>query len=529
VCQPVPAIPFALLHYAFVLLTSLVPSTQSSVTDADFTGIGSRSAYVVVFLVVIGLLILPIWAVSVVPWADYGDHMARIFIERHYDTVPIFRQYYQISYLLFPNLAVDLVGVALLHLFDPDTTAHLIASLSVVIFALGCHLFGKAVHGAPTWLAIPAAFFFYNSLLIDGFVNYMWSVALFLITAAAWMRFVQKPGLLGGFAVAMLSLATYTAHLAGFFFLCSFVGLYVAVQVLQGRRITLADVWALATLLPGLLAYWVFRQTEKAIVSNVEWSSGREKLRHAWVLFAGYSTWMDLMVAAGLAATVILTWWYVNKVSIRLPLLIISASYLAAFICFPTYFHTGSDADTRFFPVAALVALLSVTFRLPRFPAYLVYSLLLTISVSRIGAMTFYWHQADRFSREQRALLYGIAENSRIYPLVFLPPERTASKIRQHLTHLAGYSTVDRHAISGSTFTVPGQQPLQRRIPMWFGATGRGATVQSFKWEEIFAEYDYVWAYGAPPPILEFLGKNYDFVAQTGEGRLYRIRTRQPL
>ena len=516
---------------SIVSRTTLESSTQASVTEVDCIAAESRVAYIVVFLIVTALLILPIWTVSIVPWVDYGDHLARIFIERYYDTVPVFSQYYQVAYRWQPNLAVDLVGVELLRWFDPDTAAHLFASLSVLIFAAGCHLFGKAVHGAPTWLSIPAAFFFYNSLLIQGLVNYMWGVALFLIAAAAWMRFAQKPGLAGGAGVALLGLATYFAHLSGFFFLCSFVGLYVATEVVERRRIELRHVFAFAPLVPGLVTYAVFRQTDKADLGALLWNSMSGKLVRAWVLFAGYSAWMDLMTAIGLAATAILLWRYAAKVSLRRSLLVISAVYLLVFLCSPGYFHTGSEADTRFLPVAALVAILSVVVRLPRFPARLIYVLLLAVSVARIGAMTFYWHQADIISREQRSLLREMPENSRILPMVFLSGGRTAKKLRQQLFHLGGYATVDRHAIVGSTFTVKGQQPLQRRIPMWFSnwyANGEGVTAGSFDWARIFADYDYIWAYEAVQPVRDFLDKNCDLTAQAEEGRLYRVRNRQP-
>lgn len=493
------------------------------------TAQGSASTYLIFFGIAVVLLLLPIWTVSTLPWVDYGDHMARIFIERNYATTPVFQKYYQLEYQLFPNLAVDLVGPQLLRWFDLDTTSHVFASLSVLLFALGCHMFGKAVHGAPTWLAIPAAFFFYNSLLLYGFVNYMWGVALFLITAAVWLRFFQNPTLLRGAALSALALATYLAHLAGFFFLCSFIGLYVAADAIKRRKIELRQLTALVPLLPGFLAYAVFIRSDQGATGSIIWSTLPDKLRHSWVLFAGYSTWMDLAVACGLGVTLLLAWKYTEKVSLGVPLLIIAATYLVAFILFPDYLHTGSEADTRFLPVAALVALLGVSIRMPRFPARLVYGLLLMVSLFRLGAMTFYWYRADQVSRTQRALFLQIPENSPVYPMVFLPADRTASKVHQPLVHLLGYSTASRHVISGNTFAVKGQQPLGRRIPVWFHDTGLHPTLAAFDWGEIFAEYDFVWAYGAAQPIQDFLDRNCELVAQAEAGRLYHIRRQPPL
>lgn len=62
---------------------------------------GRRSLYLLALEGTTLLLILPIWMVSIVPWADYGDHVA-------YGQIPAFQQHYEIAYKPLPNLAMDL-------------------------------------------------------------------------------------------------------------------------------------------------------------------------------------------------------------------------------------------------------------------------------------------------------------------------------------------------------------------------------------------------------------------------------------
>lgn len=183
-----------------------------------------RIRYYLLFAAAVALMIFPIWTVSVLPWSDFGDHMARVFILHHYDEVPIFRQYYEIERLPLPNLAIDLIVTPALGFLNPYLAAKLFVTLSVIVFAISVHLFGRVVHGAPTWLAIAAAFFFYNSLLLYGFVNYTWSVALFLMSAAAWLEFGRKHSALWGLLATIAASATYVAHLSGFFFCASSSG-----------------------------------------------------------------------------------------------------------------------------------------------------------------------------------------------------------------------------------------------------------------------------------------------------------------
>ncbi len=78
-----------------------------------------RNWYYLLFAAAVAVMIFPIWTVAILPWSDFGDHMARIYILRHFDEVPIFRQYYFIQYLPLPNLAVDLIATPMLSFASP--------------------------------------------------------------------------------------------------------------------------------------------------------------------------------------------------------------------------------------------------------------------------------------------------------------------------------------------------------------------------------------------------------------------------
>jgi hypothetical protein len=491
---------------------------------------GDRIRYYLVFTAVVIFLIFPLWPVPILPWTDLGDHMARMYILHHYDDVPVFRQYYEIERLPLPNLAMDLIVPPMLGFMSAYVAAKVFASISVILFAVACHVFGRTVHGAPTWLAIPAAFFFYNSLTITGFLNYMWSVAWFLLAAAAWLAFERKHSMVSGILTAIAAAVTYLAHLSGFFFLCMFVGLMTIFSIVRARRLSVWNAIAFLPLLPGLAAYLALGSA-KGDTQRIEWSSVITKLAHSGILFAGYSLWMDAIVIVGLAAVAVAAVRF-GKWGGDRALLATGGLFLLAFCVFPYRYHTGVDADTRFIVPGALLLALSVTVDITRSKrmwgsAGWTYIVLLTALATRIVLMEGYWLKADRILTEQAALLRQVDEQSRIHPMAFLPRDRTEFKLRGALTHLAGYMVIDRHAISGSTFAVPGQQPLQHRIPLPYAEVGPWSTIDTVSWKQVFDNYDYIWIYDGPVEFLNFLDRYARLTAQAGQGRLYRVYSGQ--
>jgi len=508
----------------------MISATEAPMATSVSSTVGEvpaeRRLYFVMLWAMIVSLILPIWTVTIVPWADLGDHLARSFIISNYQSVQQFQRYFEVTPQPLPNLAIDVILTPMLGFLAPLTAVRVFASLSVLIFAAGCHVFGKAMHGCPSWLALPALFLFYNSLLLYGFVNYMWGIALFLLTAAVWLAFEKKPTFGNGALATLLATATYFAHLSGFFFLCVFVGIFTALNLFASRRLKLWHVLAFVPLVPALLAF-ISPKHNKGDTSLVLWATPREKLLHMWVLFSGYSTLMDAVTLVGMLAVGALVFRYGKPRMERRPL-ILSIALLLGFLLFPTFMQTGSDADTRFLLPFALTAVLGVSFTMPRQAGRITFAVLLCLMMTRVTLMTWYWQRADRISVEQLALLDHMKDGAVVYPMIFLPHERTASKTRQQLMHLAGYATVDRHAISGNTFAVAGQQLISRRRPLWYNFVALETPVERIDWKSVLSEYDYVWAYNPPPAFDALLNSTSDSLERAGSGHLYHLNHNPP-
>jgi len=371
-------------------------------------------------------------------------------------------------------------------------------------------------------MVIPAAFTVYNSMLLYGFVNYIWGVAMFLIAASAWLAFEKKSGFASGVWATAIATATYFAHLSGCFFLCVFIAIFTAMDLRRVRQLKFRHLLAFVPVVPSLICYALLG-SRKGDISVVGWPPLRRKLIHLGAVFSSYSRLMDAITVLGLLAAVLLAIRY-GRMRMDRRALAVVFGFLLCFCVFPDQFHTSNDADTRFLLPFALTGILALSLRLPRKPAQALVTVVSVVMIARLGMMTDYWLRTDRISMEQLGLLDKLDRGAVLYPMVFLPTDRTESKIRQHLVHFGGYATVDTNAISGSTFAYPGQQVLRRRIPLWFHFTETDTRLEEIDWHSVWQEYTNVWIYNAPPPFQDFLDHHAELKATAGQGRLYLIR-----
>jgi len=482
-----------------------------------------RWPYYALYGAVVLLLIIPIWTVSILPLQDYGDHLARVFVMAHYRDVPVFQRHYDIMYVPLPNLAIDLIATPLLRWFDPYITGKIFLSLVALLFAAGVHYLARTVHMGESWIAVLAAFLFYNSLLYGGFVNYSFSLAMLFLAAGAWLHFDPRPTLGRALVATLLASGTYLVHIAGFACLCCLIGLSVLFRVLQSRRMGFQDLYRLFPLVPGLAAYASLGAGEE-VVGKVWWPPLSEKIKSLWGPLNSYAIWVNVLMLVTLIAAAVLVLRYA-AVRWTPQLLIVAAALALAFFVFPYGIGKGSHADERFLVPALVFGVSAVAVRMPGRWARIAYiSVLLTFSI-RVVDMAVHWHRADLVSLAQLHLLRLVPENSAVFPLVFLPNQYNARKISWQLVHLAGYTTIERHAISGSMLTFAGQQPVRRKTGLPFANYALSDTpAAKFPWPEIEASYDYIWAYNPSSAVTLFLDQHNDLVGRSGLGLLYKVR-----
>ena len=124
-------------------------------------GQAANGLYWFVFASALVVLCLPIFLITYPPLVDYPNHLARTYILHHYKDVPLYQSQYVLSWHVIPNLAIDLIMPALLHVVDWISASRLFLYLTVLSFAIGCQLLGTAwashVAHDPLHVVPPAA------------------------------------------------------------------------------------------------------------------------------------------------------------------------------------------------------------------------------------------------------------------------------------------------------------------------------------------------------------------------------------
>jgi hypothetical protein len=475
--------------------------------------------YRVVFLASVVVLCLPLLLTTYAPLKDYPNHLARAFILAHYADVSLYQQNYIVSRRIVPNLGMDIIVGPLLRFVDLTTASRLFLCFIVVIFAGGCDRLGKAIHGQRTWLAVPCSFFVYNSMLLYGWVNYVFGLGYFCWTLAYWLprrhRWTARQLTLA----TILTFGAYVVHLTAYAFLGA---VFVAICGW--------DVWkrqanmrgAVVSLLP--LAPAAVLQLTQTIgqhsVGAVIWNTVLGKVIAVLPLFLSYSRGFDLLflVVLGVIGLVALRWS--TKLEIVQPTFLAGLILLGLLLVAPKVV-LASGADARFFPPAAILLLLSTKVTISRRTGAVLLLVCLALFSVRVGVIWTAWTRMDRRIAEQVAMFSLLPEGARVYPVFPSPQMVPLTKKDIGLMHVISLATVTRHAHVFSQFATGGQEiVLFRSKPRY-----EDLADMPDGWVPDLAQAEYVWSYTLPRPLEEALAQSCERVVARGGFTIWKVKS----
>lgn len=446
--------------------------------------------YWFVFVLTLAVLCLPMFLITYPPLVDYPNHLARTYILYHYRDIPLYQTQYVLAWHIIPNLAIDLIMPALLHFFDWNSASRLFLCLTVLSFAVGCHLLGTAIHGHRTWLAIPCTFFVYNSMLLYGFVNYVFSLGCFGWALAYWIRWRDRwtPWRLG--AAGLLTLCAYIAHLSAYSFLVAAFITISAWDVWKSRASAPHAALSLVPVVPEVVLYCA-QTIQRGGAGTLEWNSVSGKIIALLPLLLTYRHWFDLVFVVVLGVISAFALWTAEDSKIEWSTFLTGIVLFTLLLATPKDMLTGSGADARFFPPAALLLVLSVKVTFRQRTGGLLLLACLALFAVRVGSIWTSWSQMDKRIAEQVRFFSVLPEGARVYP-AFPSPVVHLSKEERSLEHVISLATITRHAYVFSQFAIPGQQPvLFRTAPIYAPFAG-----EPKKWLASVKDAEYVWSYG---------------------------------
>ena len=119
------------------------------------------------------------------PFEDATNHLARyVLMERAFFHTPV--EFISVRLLPTPYIALDLLGVGLVHLFGPGAALRILGLAALIAPAVGMWVLLRAVAPQYRGWACVGALLGFNSFLLAGFLSYVVGVGLTLAWLGVW-------------------------------------------------------------------------------------------------------------------------------------------------------------------------------------------------------------------------------------------------------------------------------------------------------------------------------------------------------
>jgi hypothetical protein len=470
------------------------------------------------------LLVVPFWIVQYPPLLDYPNHLARVFILTHInDSNYQFSQYYTASFGFYPYLTMDVLLMWLMKVVSIFTGGRIILSLCVLSVPAAAWFFVRQANRDNTSLACWGLLSGYNIFFLWGFVNWQLSMALVLLIAGLWIRYLNRATVLRWFVLLLIVTILYFTHLQGFGLSFLMVTAY-AVSTMKGARriaIALAQAWSL--FLPGGALHLVTRITTRE--TNAAWAMNFHPLSDKWerlyFFMQGYSPALDTITLLALIACAFAAWWRNREFKWNHPWPAIVGSLFLLYWIFPGYGvnWAGDDADVRLLPFVFMLL-----------PA-VVYAGRRARWLALVACLLFCARSANviRTFRTEQPELIGVARsfsmtpaNARVLPVI---ESRDDEPQLRPYAHFWAYGVIERGWFSTYLLTIKNVTTVQVKSNL---ARPEGFWELNYDnndpdWDKVSDDYDYVWAFHVPQ-YKEDLDEIGEMVYESGDLRLYRIK-----
>jgi hypothetical protein len=447
--------------------------------------------YYAALLIVLAALLLPIWTVTYPGMMDYPNHLTRCYILAHYHDNPLWQQRFVVVHDPMPNLAIELVVIPLLRLLPLLICGKLFLSLAALLYVAGCSEVGRAVTGKPNWLALVCAFTFYNMALLDGFVNYIFGIGVFLCAFAFWLRVRNAMTPWRFFLCCLLSIAAFLAHLVSIAILGFACVTIALLDFVRDRRIPNLIGKVAWLVFPVLLMAGFMKGGGR--VGTTYWGTLSEKLAILLWPIRSYNRAVDLAVVVLLFACALAMrkGCKVHNTAV-IGILLFGLSLIT-----PSTLFTSCGADARYVVPGCLLLILSIEPRWGR-REKIALAVALAAMALHLGSITASWLTISRNDKQVLAMGDILPSRARVY--VFEPliaPFKLPDKRDQGFFHLIQFWTISRGADLSTLFTYPGQQPILRRQPV----------CDNKEWTKCIASFDYIWTYDPPAPLRQEISR----------------------
>jgi hypothetical protein len=534
-----------------------------------------------VFVLLLALSLLPIWAFAFFPSQDGPSHVHNAAVLAEYARADrtAFHEYYFLKLQLEPNLLGHLILAALILIFPALTAEKLLLSGYVVLLVVAARYAVGVLRPDARWLALLAFPLVYNYALHMGFYNYVLSLGLYMLAVGYWIRY--QAAFTSGRALVWggLLLLLYSAHLLTLGLALLSVGILAtalsAAELVQARRSGYPDAAAFWQTLRSRALIPLFASLPVVVLVSLYFarpsdspSSGlpgpsEVALRLVDLVALGgivsLSRW-EVVAAGGFACAVLVTAYQLvrDKFARRHAwdrgdlLLALVAAMLAVYLFIPGAMAGGSYIVERLgvMVYVAMLLWLAANAHQIAFSAQLRWAAV-GVTLALLGIRAASYDQLNHQLAEYQAAAAHVQPNTTLLSLSFAHHGRTEageplSLFTEPFIHASGYVGAERGVVvfdnyegSFPFFPVQFRPPFDpfRELPQQYVPGQRALDLRGYV-ERTGARIDHVLLWDlrdedrALPPVvalLRQLTEDYELVYESPAGRraqLYRHRSR---
>jgi hypothetical protein len=409
------------------------------------------------------LSLLPTLLVDIPAMADYLNHLARMHLLVDAGT-PNENPYYEISFALYPNLAMDLVVPQLARFLEVERATRFFffgSQLLIIMGAITLEWTIKRRHemaGFAALLALPSMPFSY------GFTNFEFGLGVALFGIASWVACERRRWYARLAVHALFVCVLFVAHLFALGVYGLVLGLYELRRMFVGPFDT-ARAAATVTMLAGpvLVPMLILYATGGAIGSpGNEWAFSWKPLWFALSLNA-----YNVFISAGSMAALLVLLGYL-AVTRRLELSgagkWIAAGFVIAFVAIPFKLFGVRMTDIRVIPAALLIMPAFLAFRPAKPPGSVAAIITCTLIVLNAGYSAYVWLSYRNDYAEMKASFALLQP----YSFVLVGDSRIGEVSSTLLTDapMSRAPTLAVHyarAFVSSLYTIAGAEPVEVR------------------------------------------------------------------
>ena len=317
-------------------------------------------AWCIIILLAAGSL-LPTLLVDIPAMLDYPNHLARMHLLAERGT-PNENPYYEISFALYPNLAMDLIVPQLAKLLSVQSAAWLFFFVAQLLVISGAIALEFATKGRHEMAAFAALLCLHSMPFSLGLVNFEFGLGVALWGLAAWIAFETKKWLRFGIHASFVC-ALFVSHLFALGVYGLTIGLYEIARMWRNRlSLSAAALDFLIIAAPVFVLLAILYETGGALGGTEnEWALS---LKPQWIAF--FLNGYNVALSAGSMTALIVVLCHLavkRRLEISPTGYWIGFGFLIAFIAMPFKLFDSRMADIRMISAAFLILPAFVTIR----------------------------------------------------------------------------------------------------------------------------------------------------------------------